>query len=264
MTSDNLRFPGLKEIAPLLRSAKHVVVFTGAGVSAESGIPTFRDELTGLWANLDPEDLSTRRAFKRDPALVWGWYEWLRMKMRRAQPNPAHIAIAAMESKVPRLTVITQNIDDLHQRAGSQTVLHLHGSLEHPHCFACCRPGDYSLESPGGPDVWQRIEPPRCTHCGTGRLRPGVVWFGEKLPKKEWDAAFDATRHCDVFLCIGTSAVVQPAASLPIEAIRRRVVTLQINPNPTELDRRVTANLSGPAGTIIPALVDTVWGNNNS
>lgn len=242
-----------------LRRARHVLVFTGAGVSAESGIPTFRDALTGLWENFDAEALATPEAFARDPAMVWGWYEWRRANVLRAQPNPAHLAIAALEGRVPRLTVVTQNVDDLHERAGSHNVLHLHGRMDRPFCAVCRRPGAYPPGIPDEPEGGRPLEPPLCIHCG-GRLRPGVVWFGEMLPEAEWDAAIAAAESCDAFLCIGTSSVVQPAASLTTMAIRRGAITIQVNPNPTDLDHSVSLNLSGPAGVIVPALVDRVWG----
>jgi NAD-dependent deacetylase len=241
-----------------LRDAKHVLVFTGAGVSAESGIPTFRDALTGLWERFDAEELATPQAFQNDPALVWGWYEWRRMKVLRARPNPAHLSIASLETKVPRLTLVTQNVDDLHERAGSRDVLHLHGRLNKPFCFACRRPAAYLDEIPDEPDGGRHLEPPRC-RCG-GRIRPGVVWFGEMLPEIEWDTANDAASRCDVFLCIGTSTLVQPAARLTTMAIQRGAVTIQVNPNPTSLDNLVTLNLLGPAGQVLPELIEKIWG----
>jgi NAD-dependent deacetylase len=247
-----------EDLTGRLRNAKHVLVFTGAGVSAESGIPTFRDALTGLWERFDAEELATPEAFQHDPALVWGWYEWRRMKVIRARPNPAHLAIAALETKVRRLTLVTQNVDDLHERAGSHDVLHLHGRLNSPFCFACRRPAVYPDEIPKEPEGGRHVEPPRCP-CG-GRIRPGVVWFGEMLPEIEWDAANDAAHHCDVVLCIGTSSIVQPAASLMMKAIQRGAITIQINPNPTALDDRVTLNQPGKAGDVLPELVETVWG----
>lgn len=241
-----------------LRSAKHVVVFTGAGVSAESGIPTFREALTGLWERFDAEALATPQAFQNDPALVWGWYEWRRMQVMRARPNSAHLAITALATRVPRLTLVTQNVDDLHERAGSRDVLHLHGQLNRPICFACRRPAVYPDTIPDEPEGGRHVEPPRCS-CG-GRIRPGVVWFGEILPETEWGAANDAANHCDVFLCIGTSSVVQPAARLTMMAIKRGAITIQVNPNPTALDDRVSLNLSGQAGAVVPELVETAWG----
>jgi NAD-dependent deacetylase len=161
-----------------LRGARHVAVLTGAGVSAESGIPTFRDALTGLWERFDAEQLATPAAFRRDPDLVWGWYEWRRMKVLRAQPNPAHIAIAVMQCRVPRLTLITQNVDDLHERSGSTDVIHLHGSLHALRCFTCARPHRLVEGVPEEPEGGRRLPPLRCAHCGEA-IRPGVVWFGE-------------------------------------------------------------------------------------
>ena len=157
-----------------LQRAKHVVVFTGAGVSAESGIATFRDALTGLWERFDVKYLATPEAFLRDEELVWGWYEWRRMKVLRAQPNPAHIAIAALARYVPKLTVITQNVDDLHERAGSFGVLHLHGSLHSPRCAACSQAHSLPRGVPEEPEGGRRVRPPRCMNCG-GAVRPGVV-----------------------------------------------------------------------------------------
>lgn len=246
------------ELVKKLRNAKHVVVFTGAGVSAESGIPTFRDALTGLWENFDAQDLANEQAFKRDPALVWGWYEWRRMKVMRAQPNPAHLAIASLTKLVQRLTLVTQNVDDLHERAGSLDVQHLHGRLHKPFCFACKRPYEYPPGIPNEPEGGRHVEPPRC-RCG-GRIRPGVVWFWESLPDIEWDVANDAAYHCDAFLCIGTSSLVQPAARLPFLAIQRGALTIQVNPNPTSLDGRANLDLHGAAGDVMPWLVNKVWG----
>src|SRR6185369_4335928 len=174
-----------------LRKARHIAVFTGAGVSAESGIPTFRDALTGLWGRFNAEDLATPEAFRRDPALVWGWYEWRRAKVKAAQPNPAHFAIAAMAGHVTKLSLITQNVDDLHERAGSSDVTHLHGSIDAPRCHVCERPADSLVANPDEPEGGRRLEPPRCVHCG-GPVRPGVVWFGEALPQGAMMRAFEA------------------------------------------------------------------------
>lgn len=250
-----------EEIIMKLQAAQHVVVFTGAGVSAESGIPTFRDDLTGLWENFSAEDLATPRAFKQDPALVWGWYEWRRMKILQAQPNLAHLAIASLANLVPKLTLITQNVDDLHERAGSRDVLHLHGRINKPFCFTCRRPHEYPLGIPDEPESGRRLDPPRCKRCG-GKIRPGVVWFGESLPDTEWDTANDAAFRCDVFFCIGTSSIVQPAARLAYLAFQRGAIVIQINPNPTSLDNRASLNLHGPAGEVLPWLISKIpaWG----
>ena len=234
-------------------------MFTGAGVSSESGVPTFRDKQTGLWENFDATELATPSAFERDPALVWGWYEWRRMLVARAQPNPAHRAIAAMAAHVPELTLITQNVDDLHERAGSRQLLHLHGELARPYCEACRKPYVLPKEIPELPPGGMRIEPPRCASCGA-RIRPGVVWFGESLPEREWAASVEATKHCDVFLSVGTSSVVQPAASLIEIASRAGAVAVQVNPNETALDGSVTFAIRGLAGAILPELVRATWG----
>ena len=245
-----------------LRAARHIVALTGAGISAESGIPTFRDPLTGLWARYDAMELATPDVFQRDPDLVWGWYEWRRELVRRALPNPAHLALARIARQVPRLTLVTQNVDDLHERAGSLDPLHLHGEISRPYCEACSA----ALAPTGGyedvPDGGRRQAPPVCTACG-GRVRPGVVWFGESLPQAPWGAALAATRQCDAFLCIGTSAVVQPAASLIGIARRSGALTVQINPNPTAAVASVTLLLLGNAGDVLPVVVDRVWGNGN-
>lgn len=258
--------------ATSLREARHVVVFTGAGVSAESGIPTFRDALTGLWARFDAMALATPEAFLADPALVWGWYEWRRLAVRRAQPNPAHHAIAELERRLAqrdaRLTLVTQNVDDLHERAGSGDVLHLHGSLHRPRCFDCGSPftppaDAAAVADRSAPAGWraqalggdgQRLEPPPCPACG-GRVRPGVVWFGESLPTDALAAAFDAAEACDLLLSVGTSGVVEPAASIPRVAARAGAWVLHVNPQPVAAGGPHTVQLSGAAGMLLPQLV---------
>ncbi|MFM2119418.1 MAG: hypothetical protein RL722_886 [Pseudomonadota bacterium] len=253
----------LDKIAALLRGAHHVAVSTGAGISAESGIPTFRDALTGLWAHFDPETLATPEAFVRDPALVWGWYEWRRHALLKAQPNPGHLALAALAHKVRRLSLITQNIDDLHERAGSQEVIHLHGSMFAPRCFDCGAP--FHAPAHAGPEPaplpdaegGERLDPPLCRDCG-GLVRPGVVWFNEMLPAAAWRSAERAALGCDVFLSIGTSAQVYPAAGLPDLALERGVLVVVINP---DLDGQLgpgRVGLQGKAGEILPRLVERV------
>ncbi|QYD69020.1 NAD-dependent deacylase [Paraburkholderia edwinii] len=246
------------ELITALRGAKHVVFLTGAGVSAESGIATFRDAMTGLWERYSAEQLANADAFRRDRELVWGWYEWRRMQVMKAEPNAAHRAIAAIASKVPRVDVVTQNVDDLHERAGSDKVLHLHGRLNRPFCFACGHPHTLSAGIPNEPEGGRRLAPPQCERCG-GYVRPGVVWFGEMLPKSQWDAAVEACEACDVLFSVGTSSLVQPAAGLPLLAARRRAMVVQVNPNPTSLDGIAQINLVGAAGVIMPALVDATW-----
>lgn len=242
-----------------LRSARHVAILTGAGVSAESGIATFRDKLSGLWKRYDPSELATPDAFERDAALVWGWYEWRRMGVLRAQPNAAHRAIAAASALVPRLTLITQNVDDLHERAGSQQVCHLHGELAQPYCQTCRTPFRLPDAIPDLPDGGRPIEPPRCVSCG-GRVRPGVVWFGESLPPDAWQTAKAAARDCAVLLVVGTSALVQPAASLEPLARDAGAITIQVNPNATDIDDTVSFLLPGRAGEVLPELVAQAWG----
>ncbi|KJJ94485.1 NAD-dependent deacetylase [Pseudomonas sp. 21] len=238
-----------------LRKARHVVVFTGAGVSAESGIPTFRDRLTGLWQRFDAASLATAEAFRADPTLVWGWYEWRRSVVHRAQPNPAHLAIAALANKVPKLTLITQNVDDLHERAGSHDVTHLHGQLERPRCFDCQREPEAALPVPDEPEAGRRVPPPACAHCG-GPLRPGVVWFGESLPMDALDHAFQAAEHCDLLISVGTSGVVYPAAEIPQMAWRAGATVLHINPAPGPLHAERDFALASAAGIALPALLD--------
>lgn len=240
-----------------LRNANHVVFLTGAGVSAESGIPTFRDALTGLWENFDAEQLASADAFRRDRELVWGWYEWRRMMVMKAMPNAAHRAIAEISSEVRRVDVITQNVDDLHERAGSQNVIHLHGRLDCPICFTCQRPYELSPGIPDEPEGGRRLAPPRCEYCG-GYVRPGVVWFGEPLPRLEWNAAVEACETCDVLFSVGTSSIVQPAASLPAIAARHGAMVVQVNPNRTSLDDIAAFNLAGSAAVVMPALFEAV------
>jgi NAD-dependent deacetylase len=245
-------------IIKALRAATRVVVFTGAGVSAESGVATFRDKQTGLWENFDAGELATPFAFQRDPPLVWGWYEWRRATVLSAKPNAGHRAIAAIADHVPHFTLITQNVDDLHERAGSTEVLHLHGELCRPYCEGCRRPYVLPEGIPELPPGGARVEPPRCDSCGA-KIRPGVVWFGERLPEIPWVAAREAAKQCEVFLCCGTSALVQPAASLADIAIDAGATTVQVNTNPTDLDASVTVAIRGPSGIVLPQLVSETW-----
>ncbi|MBD8269307.1 MULTISPECIES: SIR2 family NAD-dependent protein deacylase [Pseudomonas] len=236
-----------------LRMAQHVVVFTGAGASAESGIPTFRDALTGLWERFDAAQLATSEAFRADPALCWGWYEWRRQKVVQAQPNGAHVAIAELASYVPKLTVVTQNVDNLHERAGSQDVIHLHGSLHSPRCIDCGLAYTRPLPSDDLPDGGIRIEPPRCSSC-RGYVRPGVVWFGEMLPEHAWSASLAAAGECDVFLSIGTSGIVYPAAELPLRALGHGAAVVHINPVRFDVSSQEHF-LQGPASVMMQSVI---------
>lgn len=239
------------QLVEILHSARRVTVLTGAGTSAESGVPTFREAQTGLWARYDPEELATPYAFERNPRLVWEWYEWRRQLVTKAEPNPGHLALATLEKLVPEFTLITQNVDGLHQRAGSRHVIELHGNIRRTICF------DERTVVESWPDTDE--VPPRCPHCG-GLLRPDVVWFGEALPQQALHAAFSASQQCDLFLSVGTSAVVQPAASLPLVALEAGITTVEINPNPTPFTPRASFVLPGPSGQVLPILVQALVG----
>ncbi|WP_248767306.1 NAD-dependent deacylase [Pseudomonas sp. MWU12-2345] len=246
-------------MAQQLREAKHVVVFTGAGASAESGIPTFRDALTGLWERFDPAHLATPQAFRADPSLCWGWYEWRRLKVIQAQPNGAHLAIAELANRVPKLTVVTQNVDDLHERAGSRDVIHLHGSLHSPRCIDCGQAHTLPLPTDALPEDGRRIEPPRCSACN-GYVRPGVVWFGEMLPEDAWSAGLAAAQKCDVFLSIGTSGIVYPAAELPLRALGHGATVVHINPVRFDISGQEHF-LEGPASVMMQSLLRETFGD---
>jgi NAD-dependent deacetylase len=240
------------DLIKLLRSAKQVAVLTGAGVSAESGIPTFRAAQTGLWAQYDPQELATPEAFVKNPRLVWEWYAWRRELVSTARPNAGHFALAEMARRVERFTLITQNVDGLHQQAGSTDVIELHGNLHRSKCFR----EEIVI------DEWVDIGevPPRCPRCGD-RLRPDVVWFGEVLPSDALHAASEAATTCDVFFSIGTSGLVEPAASLARVAMQHGAKVIEINPVATRLTSLVTFALHAPSGKMLPALVRAVWPN---
>ncbi|MFW8566269.1 SIR2 family NAD-dependent protein deacylase [Orrella sp. 11846] len=240
-----------------LAQAKSVVVFTGAGVSQESGIPTFRDALTGLWKNFDPNELATLEAFDRQPEIVWGWYEFRRAQLLQCAPNPAHLAIAQLQALQPNVHVVTQNVDDLHERAGSSDVIHLHGSIFQTRCRNCHAPFEYTQTATSVIDAHRASPPPSCPECG-GPIRPGVVWFGEMLPEHEWSRAVEVIEQCDVLLSVGTSSVVYPAAELPFTASENGACVIQINPQTTSLDVVADYNLHGKAGEVLTALVSSI------
>jgi NAD-dependent deacetylase len=242
------------ELVELLAAAEHVAVLTGAGISAESGVPTFREAQTGLWSQYDPEQLATPQAFMNDPRLVWEWYDWRRQFVSRVSPNPAHYALAEMAAHAPRVTLITQNVDGLHQRAGSEGVIELHGNIVRTKCFECGRTA-FNVQ-----DLLKKTVqvPPRCEYCA-GMLRPDVVWFGESLPPDALNRAYVASRKCDLFFSIGTSALVHPAASLPAQALSMNIPTVEVNPQRTPLSSRMTFILDGPAGMLLPRLVALTW-----
>lgn len=244
-----IEFPS--ELLSLLRKAEHVAVLTGAGISQESGLRTFRDAQNGLWQQYRPEELASPQAFTRNPKLVWDWYAWRREAVKGARPNAAHYALVEMERHIPDFTLITQNVDGLHQMAGSQNVIELHGNIQRVRCSVC---GQQALN-------WEEngIDVPRCQRCG-GLLRPDVVWFGEPLPPQALEAAVEAARRCQVFFSIGTSGVVQPAASLPHTAKRKGALVIEINLEETPLTRHVDFAFHGKAGEIVPALVRAMVG----
>ena len=263
MTAQSI--PPVPDLIESLHQARHITVLTGAGISAESGVPTFRDAQTGLWAKYDPQELATPQAFRRNPRLVWEWYAWRRELVSKAEPNPGHLALAGLERylteyarrtplHVSSFTLITQNVDGLHQRAGSQNVIELHGNIHRTKCFD---EGVIVDSWPPSDDVL-----PPCPYCG-GYLRPDVVWFGETLPPQALAAAFAAAQTCDIFFSVGTSALVHPAASLPFEALKQGAIVVEINPDETPLTGRATYVLRGPAGQILPALFHEYLKNNN-
>jgi NAD-dependent deacetylase len=235
----------LRQVRDWIAAARRIVVLTGAGMSAESGVPTFRDTQTGLWARFRPEDLATEQAFRRDPAHVWDWYAMRRERMKGVSPNAGHVALARFAQADPgRLTLITQNVDGLHQKAGSPGVLALHGNIAEDKWLdspkACCN---------AQPPIEGR--PPRCAVCGNLR-RPAVVWFGEMLPMDVLEAAEDAAQGCELMLVVGTSGVVYPAAGLARMAPGGVVV---VNPEPSDLDDAADVVLRGTAASLLPQLL---------
>jgi NAD-dependent deacetylase len=237
------------ELLGILRVAKRMAALTGAGVSAESGLSTFREPQTGLWSRYRPEDLATPEAFERDPELVWEFYAMRRLKSGQVQPNPGHLALAELGRRVPGFTLITQNVDGLHQRAGSGNVIELHGNITRVRCSRGC--GIFS--------EWEdRSAVPTCARCGA-RLRPDVVWFGESLPPGELEAAMRAAQASQVFFSIGTSGLVQPAASLPFLAKQHGASVVEINAEQTPLSRAADFVLPGKSGEILPDLVRQAW-----
>jgi len=236
----------VEAIVQRLRDAKRVTILTGAGVSAASGVPTFRGP-DGLWRNFRPEELATAGAFARRPDLVWEWYAWRRELIAGCHPNPAHEVIARWSRAFERCRVLTQNVDDLHVRAGTANLTRLHGSIWELSCWDACGASPWRDEAVPLP-----ASPPRCTTCG-GLARPAVVWFGEALRAADLDAAFDACA-CDVFLTVGTSSVVHPAAGLVSEAHRRGAFTVEINLDPTPASSLVDVALHGPAEQILADL----------
>ncbi len=254
--SDRLDDPrpddALQTAARAISRSAHLVVFTGSGVSKESGIPTFRDPETGLWSRYDPMQLATDQAYRSDPEFVWGWYEHRFGVAAAAEPNPGHRAIAELEALVPRVVVVTQNIDGLHQRAGSSRVIELHGTMNSFRCIDGRHRG-FTWD-----DVTaQEDKPPRCPECGE-ILRPEVVWFGEGLPPEALRAAEQFSASCDVMLVVGTSGVVYPANEMPFIARSAGATVIDVNPSRESRSPAADVFLQGPGGEVLPALVAAV------
>ena len=234
-----------KKLIEKAKQSKKVAVLTGAGISAESGVPTFRGE-EGLWKKYKPEELASLDAFMQNPELVWEWYAFRKKLIDEVQPNPGHVSLSRMEEIYPEFTLITQNVDGLHWKAGNRNILELHGNIMRSRCVVCGT-GSNRVEMEG------KRELPRCA-CG-GLMRPDVVWFGELLPREILYKAFRAAENCELFFTIGTSAVVQPAASLPVTAKEYGAFVVEINIEPTVISHRVDETLIGPSGEILPKLL---------
>lgn len=250
--------PALDDLRRRIAHAPRWVVLSGAGMSAESGIPTFRDAQTGFWAQFDPMALASEAGFRADPARVWAWYAERRAGVRAARPNAGHVALAEYAHRWPeRLTIVTQNVDDLHQRAGSPGVIRLHGDILQDRWLDPCRqpaepgrPCQVATAEPG--------EPPGCARCGN-LVRPGVVWFGESLPPAAWRAAEDAVAQAEVMVVVGTSGAVWPAAGLAAQAREQGVFVAVLNPNDSELDNHAHLCLRGTAARLLPALLEPLF-----
>lgn len=240
-----------KHLIETAKSSNRIAVLTGAGISAESGVPTFRGE-EGLWKKFRPEELANVNAFLQNPALVWEWYVFRRKLIAEVKPNPGHSALVQIEKSIPEFWLITQNVDGLHRKSGNVRILELHGNIMISRCMDCgVENDDLYLEFKG--DI------PRC-QCG-GLMRPGVVWYGEMLPEATLHQAFKAAEQCDLFLSVGTSAVVQPAASLPLIAKRAGAFVVEVNTEPTVISNELDELLLGPSGEILPRLFQEVWGS---
>ena len=240
----------------IIHEASHIHFFTGAGMSADSGLDTFRDAQTGLWEKVNPQDMASIEAWQRDPEPMWAWYLWRAYLARRAQPHAGHRAIAQLPGKV---TVTTQNIDDLHERAGSADIAHLHGSLFAFRCSICHSPYSQQIELPDTPV--ERLSPPLCGHCAgyerTGLIRPGVVWFGEPLPQDQWAKAEDNMKAADVVVIVGTSGSVWPAAGLPALAHREGTPIIEVSPQRSDLSDLADVWVKDYAAKALPEILFT-------
>lgn len=242
----------LQKAAAMIRGARKLTVLTGAGVSRESGIPTFRDALEGLWAKYDPRELATRDAFRSNPTLVWQFYAHRLKGVHQTHPNPGHYALAGLEKRFGSIPIITQNVDNLHEIAGSTHVIHLHGQINRHKCFKACKGEPTIIDIATLPD--KDASPPRCPHCGS-YVRPDVVWFGEMLPSDALQAANEAL-ECDVLLVIGTSGTVYPAAEMPLIAMRYGAKVIDVNPNESDAPWVPDLWIAAPSGEALPRLVE--------
>lgn len=240
------------DIIAALKEHQHIVALTGAGISAESGVPTFRDAQTGLWSKYKPEDLATPQAFRKNPQLVWNWYRWRQSIIQKAEPNPGHTALATLENLSRNFTLITQNVDGLHRRAGSRNIIELHGNIFR---YRCTQENKVFLHD----RIHTSQELPQCPNCNA-LLRPDVVWFGEPLSADTLDLAFKASTSCDIFLTIGTSALVHPAASLPIIAKENDAIVIEINIQSTPITKLADIHLPISASKALPMILQQVWG----
>ncbi len=239
----------LNQIVELLKSTKNLVFFTGAGMSAESGVATFRGSDDSIWNKFKPEELANFDAFMKNPNLVWEWYQYRRQILSKVQPNPGHTTIAKFEKYFPNLAVITQNVDNLHRRAGSTNIYELHGNIENNYCIKCKKEFksiDLGLESK---------ENPKCDSCG-GRIRPDIVWFGESLPMYTFSKAEQLAKDADLMFVIGTSGVVFPAAYIPIWAKQAGAKLVEINIQKSDLSTYCDFVLLGKVGEILPQIYD--------
>ena len=241
----------IQQAAQALAQAHNIVCLTGAGVSAESGVATFRDAQTGLWSKFDPQRLASQEGFADDPGLVWRWYMERLRTVEAAAPNPGHRALAQLESRVATFTLVTQNVDNLHERAGSRQVYHIHGRINHFRCNYCRT--EYTLQA----HEQTQEQPPICPHCSE-LVRPDVVWFGESLPVDVVDIAWRAAESCDIMLVVGTSGVVYPVAQLPLVAKRAGALVIDVNPHCTPISEMADIFLQGAGGLILPQLLDAL------
>ncbi len=243
----------IQQAAEIIGKSRNLAALTGAGVSKESGVPTFRDALDGLWAKYNPEELATPMAFKANPKLVWDWYEYRRNLVGQAKPNPGHYALAQLEKHAPKLAVITQNVDDLHEQAGSTKIIHLHGNIAQNKCFDNCQ-GTPTVIDVSKLDYDKNSGPPACPHCGA-YVRPDVVWYHEMLPEKELSQATMLSQQADVMIVVGTSGIVTPAARLPGIAKQSDATIIEINPDYSMITRIADIKLDGPSGEIMPLIL---------